>query len=179
MKNLISDEYRTLLQNYRTKRADWGGTGRKYGEEVAAYAREMGCESILDYGCGNQSLKLTLPRYLRYAGYDPAIEEYSHFPEGEWDLICCIDVMEHVEEDCVDAVLERIHAAAEVGVYFLISLVAAKAVLPDGRNAHITLLEPEEWYEKLNKFNWGWSRAIIKDKFIKFIARKRSYQDVE
>ena len=169
----ISDTYRTLLQSYRQKRKNWGSTADRWGEEIIEAAREMGAKSILDYGCGHQVLKSPLKAAgFDYAGYDPCIPEYENLPASKFDMVCCVDVMEHVEEEYIGEVLDQIHDAAEKGVYYLIATVRAKAVLPDGRNAHISILKPYEWYDLLMKHNWKHSRFIVRDNFVKFIARK-------
>ena len=158
----------------------WGSTARRYGEEVGTWCRELGCSSVLDYGCGNGSLRDTLPRDIGYAGYDPAVTGKFELPKGDYDMVACIDVMEHVEEEYVEQVLDQIFDAAEKAVFFLISCVPAKAVLPDGRNAHITIKDAGEWFDLLtSRYDWEFQKSILTPKFIQFIGRKRSYYDVE
>lgn len=173
MKSPISDEYRNLLLDMRQKKKEWGSTGRKYGEEVGEWCTELGCRTVLDYGCGTESLRLTLPRGIGYAGYDPAVTGKFDLPKGEYDMVACIDVMEHVEEEHVESVLDQIFDVAEKAVYFLISCTPAKAILPDGRNAHITIKEAGEWFDLLTtRYDWSFQKSIMTPKFLKFIAGK-------
>ena len=46
----------------------------------------------------------------------------------------------------VDRVLEEIRSVSRNAI-FTIATKPARAKLPDGRNAHVTLLSPEEWRE--------------------------------
>ena len=74
-------------------------------------------------------------------------------PRGQFELVTCTDVLEHVERDMVPAVLADIAAMLNptYGRLFLaVSIQPAKAILPPcaglpHRNAHITV-EPLDWW---------------------------------
>lgn len=102
--------------------------------------------SILDYGCGRSDLAAHFWRdgYRRIARYDPAIRKYRTMPDGEFDLVLAMDVMEHIPMAYVDRVLTEIREKSAAAV-FTISTKLARAKLPDGRNAHCTLLTKAEW----------------------------------
>ena len=34
---------------------------------------------------------------MKVDGYDPAVEEWSLRPENKYDIITCLDVLEHIE----------------------------------------------------------------------------------
>jgi 2-polyprenyl-3-methyl-5-hydroxy-6-metoxy-1,4-benzoquinol methylase len=65
-------------------------------------------------------------------------------PEGEFDLVICCDVMEHIPMAEVGRVLSEIKRKSDKAL-FTISMRPARARLPDGRNAHVTLLTAKEW----------------------------------
>ena len=70
-------------------------------------------------------------------------------PAAPSDLVACIDVLEHIEPDCLDAVLDDLaRVTARVGVFTIATGPAAKT-LPDGRNAHLIQEAPEWWMPKL------------------------------
>lgn len=102
--------------------------------------------SIIDYGCGRSDLVAHFWKdgKRRIARYDPAIPRFKDMPEGEFDLAFCCDVMEHIPLASVDRVLEEVRAKAP-RAFFTISTKLARAKLPDGRNAHVTLLSKDEW----------------------------------
>lgn len=112
------------------------------------------CKSILDYGTGKGSLvrrlKSELPDTITVCGYDPAVDEFKVRPSVTFDILTCLDVLEHVELDSIDAVLRDIHALTKNLCYIVIDLQPAVKTLADGRNAHI-LLAPAEWW--ISRFN--------------------------
>lgn len=116
--------------------------------------REHNIQEVLDYGCGTQSVRKCLEArhpHIHYHGYDPAIKEYSDRPTRKYELVYCVDVMEHVEEEYVDDVLRHIKECTGTLAYFVISTRRACHKLPDGRNAHITIKPGGWWVNKLNK----------------------------
>jgi uncharacterized Rossmann fold enzyme len=127
-------------------------------------ARKLGSCDVLDYGCGKEALRKSIEQAFSpainttYRGYDPA--SLAAEPRAA-DLVVCADVMEHVEIECVDAVLDHIKSLARHAVYFSISLVPAKKTLPDGRNAHITLLAPDDWLAMI-KCRWIVTESSVK-----------------
>lgn len=103
--------------------------------------------SISDYGAGKQNLRRGLNDLgvtgFEYFPYDPA------FPgDGEpkpADLVCCIDVLEHIEPDFLDAVLEDLRAITVKRGFVSVHCEAAMKFLPDGRNAHL-IQQPASWW---------------------------------
>lgn len=115
-------------------------------DEVAAIVRAFQPKSILDYGCGRSDLVAHFWRdgQRRIARYDPAIPQFQMMPEGEFDLVLCLDVLEHIPMSSVDRVLAEVRSKSDAAL-FTISTKPSRAKLPDGRNAHVTLLSKSEW----------------------------------
>ena len=109
-------------------------------------------QSILDYGCGQsnlmEALKLNYP-VQRYR-YDPAIPAISAKPGEVVDLLINIDVLEHIEEADLDEVIGDMRTSCRNAI-IIIDLTPASAILPDGRNAHVTLKPAEWWKARLKK----------------------------
>lgn len=141
---LISEAYRKLNADFHRQRAGYGSESWQHAPWVRSLCAQMHCETVLDYGCG----KGALVKEMGIAGYDPAVPEYAERP-GPADLVVCFDVMEHVEEAYVPAVLADIAGLAKVAAVFRISNRPAGKCLPDGRNAHITLHDPPWWLEQM------------------------------
>lgn len=114
--------------------------------EIAAIVQERKPSSILDFGCGRSDLVAHFWQdgARRIARYDPAITKWKEMPEGDFDLVLCCDVMEHIPMSAVDRILAEVKAKGRAAI-FTISTKLARAKLPDGRNAHVTLLTPTEW----------------------------------
>lgn len=115
-------------------------------EAVADVVRTLKPKSILDYGCGRSDLAahFWLDGERRIERYDPAIPTWKSMPAGMFDLILCCDVMEHVPMCGVERVLAEVRDKGTTAL-FTISTKLARAKLPDGRNAHVTLLTQSEW----------------------------------
>jgi len=144
---LISPEYRALQQVMHAEKR-YGKSGGKWWMRVAEMFREHGCKTWLDYGCGTGKLasnirKLKLPVVI--TEYDPGVPEKAEPPRGRFDLVTCIDTLEHIELDCYPAVLEHLNAVTGKVLFAVISTRPAGKVLPDGRNAHL-LVRPSSWW---------------------------------
>ena len=104
-------------------------------------------ESLCDYGAGKQRLREQLEKLgaapPEYYPYDPVFPEYGK-PQPA-DLVCCIDVLEHIEMEYLDAVLAELRdLVLEVG-FFTVHTGPALKTLPDGRNAHL-IQQPRDWW---------------------------------
>lgn len=153
----FSDEYQELLQQYRQQRPDWGNTGYMIADEIYQLMIDCHYVSILDYGCGDGSLKRAIlqnppPDLLYFDEYDPGVEGKEICPDNLYDLVVCKDVLEHVEPEYLDNVL--VHLARLTGkmLWCKIAYIPSPAVLPDGQNAHRCLLTPYEWKQQLSDY---------------------------
>lgn len=108
---------------------------------------------MLDFGCGKGMQYLKRRIHEAWAVlphcYDPAVQHLDEMPAGEFDIVLCVDVMEHVPEEEVDGVLEAIFGKlAPNGLAFLaISTATSRKKLDDGRSVHVTV-KPGEWWEE-------------------------------
>lgn len=150
---LISEDYAQTLR-FMHCNPRWGRDGAKWLHIVSELLASTGAKSVLDYGCGKGVLKERLEPLWAHAGvrfseYDPGIKGKDKPPAYTSDIVVCTDVMEHVEPECVHAVLTHIRSLTAKRVLFVISLRPARALLPNGNNAHITLQPPEWWLDAL------------------------------
>ncbi len=107
----------------------------------------MEVDHLLDYGCGhNQSLKKNLKpkKAFKYQAYDPGVPEYSEEPVPA-EMVVCIDVLEHIEPECLEEVLDHLESLTEKVLFCTIHTGPAGKVLPDGRNAHL-IQKPYDWW---------------------------------
>lgn len=134
-----------------------GDSLTQHASSIKQLIDSTGSKTLLDYGCGKgyQYTKLNLhDEYfngIMPSLYDPGTK-YSDFPEGEFDGVLCTDVLEHIEEKDLDGVLEQIYSKATKFVYLGVCTVPAQAILPDGRNAHVTIKPFAWWLEKVSPF---------------------------
>lgn len=107
----------------------------------------MAVDHLLDYGCGhNLSLRENLKpvKEFRYQAYDPGVPEYADDPVPA-EMVVCIDVLEHIEPECLEDVLDHLESLTERVLFCTVHTGPAGKVLPDGRNAHL-IQKPSEWW---------------------------------
>jgi len=139
-----------LIEQYRQIHASrvYGDTSVKNLRFLRADIKLLGPRSILDYGCGQSRLleALRLGPGVELLRYDPAIPRFAHKPQRVVDLLISVDVLEHIEEQDLDTVLAEMAALARNAI-IIVDTKPASAVLPDGRNAHVTV-RPHAWWRQ-------------------------------
>ena len=123
---------------------------------IATLIDETNSTTLLDYGCGkgwqyskwevNKTWNCQYPTL-----YDPGVFEFSEKPTGTFDGVINIDVLEHIEEKDIEAVLSEIFSYADKFVYLSIALFLGTDLLPDGRNMHVTVKPTSWWKDKILK----------------------------
>lgn len=167
---LISEEYRQLNKQLHETNIGYGTSGHKYSKTVESIAKAWGCETILDYGCGQGTLKRSLT-FFDVAEYDPAIPGKDAAPEPA-DLVVCNDVLEHIESECIDDVLMDLARCTNVIGFLVVDIFPAVKILPDGRNAHILLASEEWWRRKIGSHLHVWTVHIEGIRKLIFIVRR-------
>lgn len=152
---LYSQNYQIQLEQVHQQRP-WGNIGHRFSDKILEIYDLYGCCDCLDYGCGYGRLRAKLGDTIPITNYDPGKPEWSALPQPH-DLVVCTDVMEHVEPECVDAVLDHIQSLARVAVFFMINPNPSGGTLPDGRGLHLTVQPLEWWAEKLQE-RWDLER---------------------
>ncbi len=146
---LITDWYVQEQKNLHRDPRYGAGSGR-YGYLVAGIANIEVCLSILDYGCGKGELGKALrgSDIIDFNEYDPAIPGKDHSPHPA-DLVTCIDVIEHIEPDCLVDVLRHLRHLSNQFLFLDIALKFDKGRwLTDGRNSHQIVEEAPFWKRK-------------------------------
>jgi hypothetical protein len=119
---------------------------------VAKVIQRMDARSLSDYGAGKCRLQLALRKLgieIDYRPYDPAYPEYGA-PQPA-DLVTCIDVLEHVEPECLDAVLKELTRITVRLGFFTVHTGPAMKFLSDGRNAHLIQWPLNWWVDRLSQ----------------------------
>ena len=143
----------TISENYLSqqrelhKNPDYGVASLGYAPVIKQLLDQTGIKSLSDYGAGKCNLRKGLndlgKRDFEYLPYDPAFPEYG-MPKPA-PLVCCIDVLEHIEEQFLDAVLLDLKEITINIGFFSVHTGPAAKILPDGRNAHI-IQKPSSWW---------------------------------
>lgn len=153
------------------------------GEDGAADGMEaFGLSSVIDFGCGDGK---ALDKFLA-AGMEAIGVDLVALCEGVveaclWDLPAglkptswgfCADVMEHVQEDKVDAVLANISAKVRRGCYFRISTVPDGMGALIGETLHLTVKPSSWWAVQIAKHFLSSVEVDAHDGYCVVIARK-------
>lgn len=146
---LITPEYTELNKQLHQSNLAYGIGGSKHADTVLKIVQKNETKTVLDYGCGKGQLARALP--FPIWEYDPAIPGKDESPKPA-DLVCCFDVLEHVEPKLINNVLsDLVRVTKQVG-YFTIHTGKSTKTLADGRNAHILQHDKSWWIKKLEKF---------------------------
>jgi len=159
---LITDGYREQNEIMHRFNSAYGSFGQKHAATVSKLSETYG-RDVLDYGCGKGNLAKALQFAIR--NYDPAVTAWSA-PPTPADLVVCTDVLEHIEPECLGAVLADLRRLTRKALYIDVSIRPAFKSLPDGRNAHLLVREPDWWVNILSQFFKVTSRAVRGDSLV-------------
>ena len=149
---LISEAYREQNVLLHAQRHDYGCRGHRHAPQIRELAEAMGTKDILDYGAGKATLQDALGFDIRC--YDPAFPDLAGEPVPA-DLVVCTDVLEHIEPECLDAVLDDLQRVTKRTLFCTIATRPAVKHLPDGRNTHLIVQTMKWWLPKL------WDRFML------------------
>lgn len=163
MQRNLREKYGELYREYRAANPKHfhGWLTVEQQETITRCVRENKPIRILDYGSGN-GLQYLAHRQHEPWGilphcYDPGVPGLDGPPAGRFQGIICTDVLEHIAEDDLPAIMEHIvellDRSAWCFVYFHVSCLPAKKTFADGRNVHLTI-KPTEWWDSF--FNRWW-----------------------
>jgi hypothetical protein len=142
----ISSAYQALQQELH-KDPNYGVASLGFAPIVKDIMVHFETKSLSDYGAGKCNLRRGLQDHgmtgYAYFPYDPAFPEYG--PPKPAELVCCIDVLEHIELEFLDAVLFDLKEITHKRGFFSVHCGPAVKVLSDGRNAHL-IQQPTSWW---------------------------------
>lgn len=146
MTQTITEEYRKLQQDLH-QNPNYGVASLQFAPFIALVIKRAGIQTLSDYGAGKRYLLTGLAdkgvKVAAYYPYDPAFPEYGE-PKSA-DLVCCIDVLEHVEPHLIENVLADLATIVTNLGFFSIHMGPAAKFLADGRNAHL-IQKPTSWW---------------------------------
>ena len=149
----ISEQYRKQQQDMHNN-PNYGVASLTFAPIVAKIMKENYINSISDYGAGKKRLLEGLKREnihdFDYFPYDPAFPEYGQPQQAE--LVCCIDVLEHIEPEFVENVIDELSQITKRIGFLSIHTGPAGKFLSDGRNAHLIQEKSSWWLPRLCKF---------------------------
>jgi predicted TPR repeat methyltransferase len=157
MRKIVSAEYGEQLKKLHFENNSFGvgNVTAKHYPMIIGLINKKKIKTVLDYGCGKGHFLSALSKSkidVQADGFDVASDEYSVLPSKSYDLVVCLDVMEHVEFGALSNVLTEIRD--RTSRFFICSVANYPAVknLADGRNAHVTQMPFGVWFTYFSGF---------------------------
>lgn len=150
---LITEPYRQA-QSQMHATYDYGTASIAYAPIVAKIMNSNRLYELLDYGAGKGNLLKAInadrlvTHAFEYTPYEPSNPVWATAPRPS-HFVACIDVLEHIEPDCLDDVLDDLKRVTSAIGFFTVATGPAVKVLPDGRNAHLIQEGPQFWLPKI------------------------------
>jgi len=148
----ISKEYKKMQKELHLN-SDYGSASIHFATIVSEILTVYQGKSLCDYGAGKKRLAEALKELNNlpelYFPYDPAFPEYGEPKKA--DLICCVDVLEHIEPDFIDNVIADLSSITTKHCVCTVNRAPAQKILSDGRNAHLIQESTSWWLEKFVK----------------------------
>ena len=151
---LFSESYQQQQQQLHEERPDYGVASVQFAPMVSDLINGNNVKELLDYGAGKGRLaqNLKVNHEVQRQMYDPGMPQYAKDPQPK-EMVCCIDVLEHIEPEYLDNVLAHLQSLTNRIGFFTVHTGPAAKVLPDGRNAHLIQQPPRWWLPKfLDRF---------------------------
>jgi len=132
---------------------NYGVSSENFKDFISILIDDIKVNNVLDYGCGKSKLSDELAKKLNIKNYkyDPSIEGLDNIPVNKVDLIINTDVLEHIPEDILDNVLEKI-ASLSSKVYFNIHNGIVAGFKFGEESPHCTVHPAKWWKSKLQKY---------------------------
>lgn len=155
---MLTAEGETWLARHRAEhdadaRAFDGWTLAAYQGQVAALVKKTKARTLLDYGCGKadgwKSGAIRISGLMAARFYDPAVAEFAERPVGQFCIVVCCDVLEHVPESDVPAVLDDVLGFARRAAFFSICCRPSIGRFADGGDPHATVRPFAWWLERV------------------------------
>jgi len=149
----ISKEYLELQKKLHLN-PDYGVASLSFAQIVSEIIKKANINTISDYGAGKKNLLIGIQNNgitdIKYFPYDPAFPEYGEPVTSQ--LVCCIDVLEHIEPELIDNVIQDLASIITNLGFISIHMGPAKKILDDGRNAHLIQKPCSWWLAKIVKY---------------------------
>jgi 2-polyprenyl-3-methyl-5-hydroxy-6-metoxy-1,4-benzoquinol methylase len=144
----LYDIYLEQAKQYHKNDKIWQGTTlTKYIPLINQIIKDKDIKTILDFGCGKAKHH---PLEWNATKYDPALPEYQNKPIGKFDLVISTDVLEHIPVANLKPIIDELFEYSNKWLFVSVCCRKAKAILPNGYNAHATI-ESAKWWRELFK----------------------------
>lgn len=150
MTDIIDSAYQDQIKRMHAK-GKFNNGAKQFGL-VRPFIEQYQPKDLIDFGCGKGALIAAIKEQwpnIAVAGYDPGNPEFEQWPTRSYETVISTDAIEHIEPEHLDATLQLIGSLMIRCGFFRIACHPAKKKLPDGRNAHLIVQEPDWWRAKI------------------------------
>lgn len=122
----------------------YGQSSLVFAPMVSELINANSVTSLIDYGCGLGLLRdnLELNGELAVQNYDPALEQHATRPQPA-EMLVCLDVLDVIEDDKIDAVLDDLKALTDKMAFLSINTETANQ---EGEGGDQRSFKPVEWW---------------------------------
>lgn len=136
---------------------------------IERLVRKHDARRLLDYGCGRGDAYRHQYKVHRDWGlkwfdvdlYDPSFREHAEKPHGLYDGVLCSDVLEHIPEEELDAILTTLASHTRKFFWASVCCRPANKSFPDGGNVHVTLQPMDWWRERVARIFPGTVEVVL------------------
>ncbi len=135
-----------------------------YVRQIAKMIAEADAKTLLDFGSGKRTYCYEdapgrSPKYkilpewgdTLVTCYDPGYEPFAEPPAGSFDAVIATDVLEHIPEQDIPWVLDKLFGYADKFLYLIAACYPASHLFLNGENTHCTIKPPAWWVERLRR----------------------------
>ena len=117
---------------------------------------------------GRNALYMTLKREPVILDYDKVFMDEI---QGRYDMVTCLNLMEHIEIECIDNILKHIRDHSKYMVIIHISFEETKDLLLDGKPSHLHYKAGEWWKDTIEKYLMVTEAMWMGSKYATFVCQ--------
>jgi hypothetical protein len=123
-------------------------------KEIGKLIEKTSSTKLLDFGCGKAKQYIVHRAHEKWGVprptlYDVGVKPFSKLPKGTFHGVICTDVLEHIAEEDLDEVIERLVSYTERFLFISVATRLAKKTFADGSNVHKTVRMDRWWMERI------------------------------
>ena len=144
---LFSQQHIDFQKQVHDECPAYGNASLVFAPMVSELCNANVIQSLLDYGAGEGQVpqNLELDHDMDVQLYDPAIKRLQDSPKPA-EMVVCLDVLDAVETDCIDAVLDDLKSLTTKMAFFAINTMQPESMQGTEIDDSGREFQPMEWW---------------------------------